>query len=276
MLYQFGPVAADSAVNRDHPLNRGKVAWWIQAPGVPAGGSRLVDLYGRNHGTLTGFSAGATPWQPSRHPSKFGQLSCATTASKVVFGLTDSVLPNLSAGTIILWQRKQDTTNRISGAFGHTGADNQAASVHLPYSDGNIYFDWGGKASINRLAVSGLSWDMNWHHWAFCVGSGLGVRIYRDGILVGSNTYVITRTTGGTWNLNVYQAIAGDLADIGSVATYNRGLTAAEVLSDYNLSRQGYPGVLNRRSLLTRAVLGTPTFVPPWWQYASQLTIGAA
>jgi hypothetical protein len=60
---RFQAVAADGAVDWDHPLNANnfgnRVAWWHTPPGVPATGSRLLDLCGRYHGTF----GTTTKWQ---------------------------------------------------------------------------------------------------------------------------------------------------------------------------------------------------------------------
>src|SRR4051794_12692902 len=65
----------DAAVNlldpadRLHPLNRGKVAWWLALPGL-MGGPRWRDLIGMDDGVLTNGPA----WKPTTRPGGWGQL----------------------------------------------------------------------------------------------------------------------------------------------------------------------------------------------------------
>src|SRR5216117_2461900 len=60
-------------------------------------------------------------------------------------------------GTVCVVRRKTDTTNRVSRLFmcGGAGSTDQV-SAHCPYSDGVVYWDFGGFGAPNRLSVSGL------------------------------------------------------------------------------------------------------------------------
>jgi hypothetical protein len=271
MLYQLGPVAADSAVNRDHPLNRGRIAWWLQAPGTANGGGRLVDLCGRYHGTLTNMTSAS--WK-STQQGEPGLNFVGASSQYVTFSSLTSL--NFAGGSLAWWLYPTLAFNdgATHGWFGpSSGGDNPSFQK---FSTGNLFCGWtGGRVTV---AASAANYTQNtWQRYMFTWVSGGTHTLYRNGVSLGT-------ATGGTVSAANVAMMMGRCVPSSGFFTggirdqsiWSRTLSAAEVLSDYNLSRQGYPGVLNRRSLLTRAVLGTPTFVPPWWQYASQLTIGAA
>lgn len=97
--------------------------------------------------------------------------------------------------TILLGYEKRDATNRASGAFGDTGdaVDAKRCGVHLPYSDGTVYFDYGGTVEgTTRLSKSGLTVTGR-HEWAFTTGPR-GMEIWQDGVKVASNSGTPTRT----------------------------------------------------------------------------------
>ncbi|QQS28445.1 MAG: T9SS type A sorting domain-containing protein [Sphingobacteriales bacterium] len=84
---------------------------------------------------------------------------------------------------------------------GIDAAGNRVLNVHLPWSNGNIYWDAGnsGSASYDRIekAALPLEYEGQWTHWAFTKNSTTGVmNIYQNGILwhTGSAKF---RTMGG-------------------------------------------------------------------------------
>lgn len=63
-------------INRQCSLNRGLVGWWMGTP-LCFGGTRMVDLLNRNHGTLTNMDP-ATDWVAT----EYGPAISMTTAGK--------------------------------------------------------------------------------------------------------------------------------------------------------------------------------------------------
>lgn len=140
--------------------------------------------YVRNQPLTPTTSLGGLPtWALSRR----GMVSEATFGAQrgLSFGTSDFVpLDNVS---ILIHKRKTDGTNRASAHFGpyQSSASNQRCGATLPYSDGNIYFDFGGFSNGNtRLTVGGLTFGDDF--WMFTVGPR-GMECWQNGYLRGSH-----------------------------------------------------------------------------------------
>ena len=163
-------------------------------------------------------------------------------------------LLSLTAGTVVVIQRKQDTTLRASSAFGNTAvAGAKKVNAHTPYSDGTVYWDWAGNsAGASRVSVAGLSFDTRWQFWTFTVGGGFGMRIYRNGQQVASNAGTPTRTADAANVLDINRSVGsstnGDFADYQELKTYNRALSPSEVWHLYEDYLQDHPVTLRRFS----------------------------
>lgn len=112
--------------------------------------------------------------------------------------------------TVCVIRRKLDTTARASTLFGVEGPFQPAGvrcGAHVPYSDGTVYWDYGGAGGANRLFVSGLTFTTKVEKWTFCAGSR-GSSIWRDGIRVANQTTALTRlcvaqvAQDGGWVIN--------------------------------------------------------------------------
>jgi hypothetical protein len=108
--------------------------------------------------------------------------------------------------TVLLIQRKTDTTLRNSAAFGNPGFTGDRFQVHLPFSDGTIYWDFGGATPPNRLSYAGVSWDTKPHMFALSAG-GKGSSIWMDGQKLASQSTAIGKAAdqnglkiGVTWD----------------------------------------------------------------------------
>lgn len=92
---------------------------------------------------------------------------------------------------------KSLTTN-ASGEFGTqptVANDASRAGAHVPYTDGTVYFDFGGVTSgTTRLSVAGLTFSNN-DVFVFTTGSR-GMEIWQNGVLRASNASNPTRSTG--------------------------------------------------------------------------------
>ncbi len=97
--------------------------------------------------------------------------------------------------TVLAIREKTDTTNRTSALFGVQDTSGGALSrcgAHVPWSDGTVYWDFGGQSGANRLSVASLSFT-GVEHWAFTAGR-MGLRIYQNGIQRASSATAVTRT----------------------------------------------------------------------------------
>lgn len=220
-------------VNWLHPLNRGLVSWWLCVPGV-MGGSRWVDLCGRNAGTLTNMDP-ATDWVgPRGRPGGWGAVDFD--------GVNDQVLvPNNSSFdgpplTISLWA-KYSAAGELYLVSNYLTRWILASSLA---NNGKLSFFSGATwASAATAANDGI-----WHNLAM-THNGSTTTFYRDGRQDGTASQTITGTRATNLQIGG-QASAYFPGLLDSIAIHSRALSPAEVALLYQLSQQRYPGMLNR------------------------------
>ena len=102
----------------------------------------------------------------------------------------------------------------------------EKCDVWLPFSDGVVYWDFGGQVeNTTRESVSGLT-VTGPHIWVFTSGPR-GMEIWQDGILRSSNTANPSRTSSTTaYKIGKGGEVAnGDIAELGWVYLNQRQLT---------------------------------------------------
>lgn len=96
----------------------------------------------------------------------------------------DELFPVANTASIFCIRQSLDTTARTSTLFGYhvgtTGPDRTLA--HVPYSDGNIYWDLGDTTTSTRLSVASGGKTTNKEAYAFIGGPTKGREIWRNGI----------------------------------------------------------------------------------------------
>lgn len=175
-------------------------------------GNRLINMGGTTTPSWTTNAAGRC----LLFGATYSKLQWGTTASSNSFDLD---YPEVLAGvavtrgqTVCLIRRKVDTTLRPSTLFGveDSGGGNPITvkcGSHCPYSDGTVYWDYGGNSAPNRLTISGLTFTTLVERWTFTAGPQ-GMAIWRDGKKLTSSSTAITRVVTdsfanfGSWNLN--------------------------------------------------------------------------
>ncbi len=140
---------------------------------------------------------------------------CGTTSDTTSYwnlGPNDLFVPANSV-TVLLIMRKTDSTNRAAGHFGVDAAGvAQRCGVHCPFSDGTVYWDFGGQTSPNRITATSLTVS-GVNAWAFVAGTR-GSAIYQNGILRNSQATAIARGSNTTnFVLNRANGSAGDFCD---------------------------------------------------------------
>jgi len=248
-----------SPVNWAHPLNRGLVGWWLVMPGISSG-SRFTDLTNPgnsgNHGALFGMSN--TNWLGSSRSGSYGELDFDGNDQWVVIGNPPSLRLESSPFTINVWAL--DTAGgRAIFTRGVSRGSNVDRSVDL-FDNGTIVLFLGSKDSSVIFDVRATRPTLNEPHMLTGTWDGTtntdGAKLYFDGVLVDSDT-----SSGATLNADMDWNLGG-FRDDGAFewlgrgddwSIRNRAWSASEVAQYYNLSRQGYPGLLNR--------IRTPRFV---------------
>jgi len=237
-------------LHRDHPLARGLV---LASPFT--GGSGQPHDLARGRTTTYG---GSTAWNAGR---KFAGSALRFTAitANLSYGASNGWLP-LAATTVLIIHRKTDATNRVSGAFGFnvstTGTD--AFGAHIPFSDGIVYWDFGGTATNGgRITASGLTFGDD--VWVFTHGRR-GGEIWQNGIRRGTGTFTGARTsTTNVLYLNNHHGQGGDLADVAGFFIWDRQLGEGEVV---NLSSNPFQ-MVGHRLWLPGPYIAPPLAIAP-------------
>ncbi len=203
------------------------VGWWKFDDGS---GSIAKDSSGRgNHGTITnpiwvtGRYGGALDFQGTSYvdvpPESWSTIERQATVSFWAYGDPD----------------QQPQANFIFGAFSDP-ANNEARrmSAHVPWSNGNVYFDTGGPGynRINR-AADPADYEGTWTFWTFLKNADTGdQQIYINGELWHSGTGMtntmegVTKFTIGTKPSLLEGWYRGMIDDF---RLYDTALTIAEI-----------------------------------------------
>ena len=135
----------------------------------------------------------------------------ATGDDSLLISNPTNVLPTQGI-TICMGYEKRDATLRASVAFSlDTNTQSERVMTHLPFSDGTVYWDFGGDVEgTNRLSAAGLT-TSGYHAWGFTTGPR-GMEIWQDGVRRAANAANPTRSaSSNSWRLGGNSA--SDLAN---------------------------------------------------------------
>jgi len=157
--------------------------------------------------------------------------------------LPTSVFPAMSQMTIELINFGIDARNSSIIAGGISG--NQDLNIHLPWGDGNIYWDLG--RPFNRVYKAAGSDYIGYHHWVFTKNPSTGImNIYRDGALWAQNT----GQTSSIISLDGGQANIGRYTNGSTNAYYHNGIVP--VMRIYNVELSALQVAQNFQSYRSR------------------------
>lgn len=132
-------------------------------------------------------------------------------------GVFETCPSNLKGGnqaTVAIIRRKNDTTLRSSALFGVLDASTgPRCGAHVPFSDGTVYWDFGGASGSNRLTWTGYSVSTEIERWVFVAGSK-GMAIYFNGLLKNSSSTGVSRSADGTFAIGSGNGSTGGNADL--------------------------------------------------------------
>jgi len=137
-------------------------------------------------------------------------------------------IPNSAASTknVVLHATPDDLSNRIAITF--------------CWDDGKVYWDYGNYASNGRISTDFLAgWYDQWSHWAFVSQSGIGQKIYRNGVEIASDGTTSTFTKG-TKTLNIGTDSTGTnywSGKLDELRITNSVLTSREIAEAYRAAR---------------------------------------
>jgi hypothetical protein len=254
-LTNLAPINMQDPVNRQHPINHGRVGWWIALHGLD-GGAFLYDLMGLVSGTLTNMGSGSG-WHTPTRKGAFGHLVYDGSNDYVQMPYTAAL--NCTGGiTIAAWIF-------LTSAFGgkvvvgkpFTTTHTSPFFDWLMYINSTVTFRIGTQVQTSTSSITQSVWTR-----IMLVADGTNWNFYLNGILDKTLTLAVLPTNTNSQGVRIGANVAaGEVftGGIDDVAVWNRGLSATEAQADYDLSRTYYPGVLNRISFDVAGMASTGT-----------------
>jgi hypothetical protein len=226
-------------------VEAGLVGWWKLDEGS---GTVAYDTSGfGRHGTIT---------KPIWEVGRFGSALKFEGASYVDIP-PESWSTIQRQATMAFWAygdpASQPQANFIFGAFQDPpNNESRVMSAHVPWSNGNVYFDTGGTTAggYDRIfkAATPAEYEGSWQHWAFVKNADTGEQmIYLNGAVWHSGTGM-TRTMTGVTKFTV--GTKPSLAEgwyygmIDDVRLYDHPLSRDEILAVLEGAGAGYPYAL--------------------------------
>jgi hypothetical protein len=221
-----------------HPLTRGLVmAVNFAAQSFDSGTNSVTVFIPEDTGV-----AGPGRWQRGNVAyatgvNRYGNwvgFNTANTNSFLEWQRSDFV-PTTAVSILMLYE-KADSTNRncLAGSIDYgLGSNTNSCNHHVPFSDGVVYFDWGGNTNgVTRVQVGGLTFGAD--RWVLTVGSR-GMEIWQNGIKQASNGATPTRNKDATMSFKLGASVSGsgtlcDIAHWNVYAMWDRQLSTAEIL----------------------------------------------
>lgn len=234
MLIKSGSLDLGQPINWASPLNRGLVSrWQVINQGAYSGGARLLDLAGKNHGTLTNGPV----WQGAMgRPGGFGSLKFDGSDDRVDTSLSF----NEQFYTVANWEYVPSGTSGFRVQF-----ENLYQFSH--YRDGTGFNLALGNGSLWLTFPSCGTVSTNvWTHFASTY-DGATIKGYINGLEVSSTPYSrsyyasaqVTKIGAAGSNSALSDGFLDDLR------LYSVAKSASEISAIYQDSRRGYPETLN-------------------------------
>lgn len=226
----FATKPQNARVDRSRTITRGLRLCWLARPIPMAAGVTHNDLLGN----ALEYQDGNNTTTDNIHGtwgSAVRQINAAADDYLRVMGshtwLGDKDL------TVVLGHRKTDLTDRDSYGFGLAAFGAKTISCTMPFSDGNVYWDYGGFGSGNRVTWTSADIDTKPHIWGFTVGNSTQ-EIWRDGVRKAVNAASdASRTASNSTDSNQFHIIsngsASDASEHYFVYVWNRMLTRSEM-----------------------------------------------
>lgn len=240
-------------INRQHPLNRGLLRWWLTLP-QKHGGGRWRELTGKSNATITG----ATATNARLRPGGWGCYEYDGTDDGAQTATIDlSGISTMTLSCALYWNAFADDNDMLfeSSADSSAAARQGAISILPNFATSSSF---GVRVNSSGTQFNGIRFTRpsaaTWHWYSFCFNRAAGaqqvVAVYVDGVSQTLTTVTTEATsTGGfgnwAWNFmcrnNASLYGAGKLDD---VSIRNRIITAGEAKALYNESRAGYPNAI--------------------------------
>ncbi|WP_394553142.1 PKD domain-containing protein [Agromyces sp. MMS24-JH15] len=244
--------AYGAAVYGANPL----IFWRLgEASGATAGDSGTQGMAGAFVGTYTRGSAGAL-------------VGVSNTATQFTQGFAAAATQTASTTTYSTeaWFKTSSTSGGKITGFGdsRTGLSTTYDRHVYMQNDGKLVFGVKNGSTFTNLTSAQAYNDNGWHH-VVAAQSSAGMRFYVDGALVGSNAQASATSYNGYWRVGGDRTNGGSTSNylngvIDEFAVYPQALSAAAVLSHYQVGRDIVPNVLPTASFTANTVDLTSTF----------------
>ena len=203
----------------------------------PKYGTSVYDLKGNSTGTMGGNMAFNT--------TAGGTFLTDGNSDYVDFGKTPTNFPTGDISTFV-WVRPTTLNNGwniiLTKWFTDYAGNGGYSDFHYAiYPSGGIYYQNLYTANqYNLFGATAMSVN-NWYHMGFTISNGI-MQMYLNGQPDGAarSNYRINYTQSMLWLGDARVGVGGFIGNLGSVLIYNRGITADEVLQNYNATKHKY------------------------------------
>lgn len=275
------PIRVQDPINWEHPLNQGRLAWWLGIPPLD-GGQYFYDLCAKAPATLTSMGNSSNGWRGPEQSGGYTSLLLDGTAGYMAVGAPPhlQLQPPFTLAAWVKCTRAKD----YNAAIAFTDVFNNANTCYslVVRANGAVNAD---RQNGTPVATAASVITANLWYRIVAVYTAAGTTIYVNGLAITTGTAASGLTyTSKTLQLGTY--IAGGAAALyngkfqgrlDDISVWGRALSAADVRADYDLSQQSYPDVLNRYTLPTPAgALAAITGAGLAWEGGTKATgIGA-
>lgn len=213
-------------------INRTGLGLWLDAripASYPGTGTTWFDISG-NGLNATGSSALVGGSLSDRHPYTTATTSLLNTDTHSIFFMIQ--INGVNASFSKLFGYEAGGSDRSPGIWRHPST----RRLHWRYDPSNTSSDF----SLNSIADNaGLEFYPYVWYYLGVVKNGATATRYVNGRAVGSSSVSATKTAG-TAQIKLYPGYNDGSSRMGAVHIYNRSLSAAEVLSNFNATRGLY------------------------------------
>ena len=165
-------------------------------------GLRSLLVANTRHPSVRVFDVARDLWTPAgigifggtNRPTNDGLIKFSNVYDGISIAQPSADVVPASRVTILSVFRKTDTTARTSSNFAIQSATvAHYCQAEVPWTDNKVYWEFGGTAGYNYVASAAITITTDPIAWAFVAGQR-GLALYRDGILLASNTTAAGRT----------------------------------------------------------------------------------
>lgn len=241
----FHAVASAGRIPTPTGIVTTNLIWWIDptnSASYPGSGTSIFDLVGSTNGTFAGnVFVNAQKHMVLDGVNDWVSMGTISSANPLSLGATSF--------TINVWWRYAGTGDNFPHTFSMwqstaSSADGLATFISRSARGVGFLIRTGGVTRQFGTAVSGILTTLNtWEYWSFVYDKSTSTgTIYKNGVPAISGTLHDANVSNkllriGASNYDTFSDFNGRL---GAHHVYNRALTTAEILQNYNATLNGY------------------------------------